>query len=190
MIRKDAHLKVGATRTLINQRTVIMKYEIVINGARCSVEFSPQSDEAARMTFSVDGRPVEADATRISPGGYSILIGGRSLEVTAEQASNGLLLRTNGCEYQIEVIDPRSWRRGRGAGIELEGRQQLVAPMPGKIVRVLVAVGEKVDAGQGLLVIEAMKMQNEIRSPKAGSVERLARESQTVKAGEILAIVT
>ena len=167
-----------------------MKFEIIINGARRSVEFSAQRDGVSRVTFSVDGRPVDADAARISPGTYSILIGGRSFEVTAEETSRGLLLRTSGSEFQADVIDPRSWRRGRGAGIELEGRQQLVAPMPGKIVRVLVAVGEKVDAGQGLLVIEAMKMQNEIRSPKAGSVERLAHEGQTVKAGEVLAIVT
>jgi biotin carboxyl carrier protein len=167
-----------------------MKFEIIINGARRSVEFSAQRDGVSRVTFSVDGRPVEADAARISPGTYSILIDGRSFEVTAEETSRGLLLRTSGSEFQAEVIDPRSWQRGRGAGIELEGRQQLVAPMPGKIVRVLVAVGEKVDAGQGLLVIEAMKMQNEIRSPKAGSVERLAHEGQTVKAGEVLAIVT
>jgi biotin carboxyl carrier protein len=99
-------------------------------------------------------------------------------------------LRTNGREFRAEVIDPRSWRRRHGAGIELEGRQQLVAPMPGKIVRVLAAAGQEVTAGQGLLVIEAMKMQNEIRSPKSGIVEKLAREGQTVNAGEVLAIVT
>ena len=123
-------------------------------------------------------------------GVYSILLGGRSLEVTTEETSSGLLVRTNGQEFQVEVIDPRSWRRGRGAGIELEGRQQLVAPMPGKIVRVLVAAGQHVDAGQGLLVIEAMKMQNEVRAPKSGTVEKLAREGQTVNAGEVLAVVT
>ena len=99
-------------------------------------------------------------------------------------------MRANGREFQVEIFDPRSWRRRRGAGIELEGRQQLVAPMPGKIVRVLVAAGEQVSAGQGLLVIEAMKMQNEIRSPKSGTVEKLAREGQTVNAGEVLAIVS
>jgi biotin carboxyl carrier protein len=90
----------------------------------------------------------------------------------------------------VEIFDPRSWRRKRGAGIDLEGRQQLIAPMPGKIVRVLVAAGQEVNVGQGLLVIEAMKMQNEIRSPKSGIVEKLAREGQTVNAGEVLAIVT
>ena len=167
-----------------------MKYEIVINGARRSVEISSPRTGSSRVTFTVDGRLVEADAIRISRGTYSILLGGRSLEVIAEESSNGLLLRSNGREFQVEILDPRSWRRGRGAGIELEGRQQLIAPMPGKIVRVLVAAGQQVNAGQGLLVIEAMKMQNEIRSPKSGTVEKLAREGQTVNAGEVLAIVT
>lgn len=167
-----------------------MKYEIVINGARRSVELIPQANGALREAFTVDGRLVEADALRISRGTYSILLGGKSFEVTAEETPDGLLLRTNGREFQVEVIDPRSWRRRRGAGIELEGRQQLVAPMPGKIVRVLVAAGQQVTTGQGLLVIEAMKMQNEIRSPKTGIVEKVAREGQTVNAGEVLAIVT
>jgi acetyl/propionyl-CoA carboxylase alpha subunit len=167
-----------------------MKYEIVINGARRSVEFTRQRNGASGVTFSIDGRLVEADAVRVSRGSYSILLGGRSLEVTIEETPTGLLLRTDGREFQVEVFDPRSWRRTRGTGIELEGRQQLIAPMPGKIVRVLVAAGQQVSAGQGLLVIEAMKMQNEIRSPKSGTVERLAREGQTVNAGEILAIVT
>ena len=166
-----------------------MKYEIIINGARRSVEFISRTKEASRVTFTIDGRLLEADAIQISRGAYSILLGGRSLEVTAEETSDGLLLRTNGREFQVELFDPRSWRRGRGAGIELEGRQQLIAPMPGKIVRVLVAAGQQVSAGQGLLVIEAMKMQNEIRSPKSGTVEKLAQEGQTVNAGEILAIV-
>jgi biotin carboxyl carrier protein len=167
-----------------------MKYEVVINGKQRSVEFSPWTKAAPRLTFSVDGRPVEADATRLSPGAYSILLGGRSLEVTTEEKSDGLLMRVNGREYQVEIIDPRSWRRGRGAGVELEGRQQLTAPMPGKIVRVLVEAGQQVSAGQGLLVIEAMKMQNEIRSPKSGAVEKLVREGQTVNAGDVLAIVS
>ncbi len=167
-----------------------MNYEIVINGARRNVEFTPQTNGASRVAFTVDGRLVDADAIRISRGAYSILLGGRSLEVTAEENSDGLLIRANGREFQVEIFDPRSWRRRRGAGIELEGRQQLVAPMPGKIVRVLVAAGEQVSAGQGLLVIEAMKMQNEIRSPKSGAVEKVAREGQTVNAGEVLAIVS
>jgi biotin carboxyl carrier protein len=167
-----------------------MKYEININGARRTVEFSPEKTESLRVAFSVDGRRVEADAIQLARGAYSVLLGGRSLEVTAEDTSGGLLVRVNGREFLVDVRDPRSWRRARGAGVELEGRQQLVAPMPGKIVRVLVEVGQQVTAGQGLLVIEAMKMQNEVRSPKSGKVEKLAREGQTVNAGEVLAVVS
>jgi biotin carboxyl carrier protein len=174
----------------MNRQNATMKYEIVINGARRSVEFTPPMNGASLATFTVDGRLEEADAIRISSGAYSVILRGRSLDVTAEETSTCLVLRTNGHEFQVQIIDPRSWQRGRGAGVELEGRQQLIAPMPGKIVRVLVAAGQQVNAGQGLLVIEAMKMQNEIRSPKSGTVEKLAREGQTVNAGEVLAIVT
>ena len=166
-----------------------MKYEIVINGKQRSVEFTSRTNEEPRVQFIVDGRLVEADAIRISRGAYSILMAGQSVEVTSEESSDGLHVCTDGREFHIKIFDPRSWRRGRGGGIELEGRQHLVAPMPGKIVRVLVAAGQQVNAGEGLLVIEAMKMQNEIRSPKSGTVEKLAREGQTVNAGEILAIV-
>src|SRR6202162_6601132 len=97
------------------RRNMTMSYEIVIDGARHSVELKPQANEASRVTITVDGRLVEADAIRISRGAYSILLGGRSLEITAEEISGGLLLHANGREYQVEIFDPRSWRRKRGA---------------------------------------------------------------------------
>jgi len=167
-----------------------MRYEIVINGARRSAQFAPPARETSPVTFALDGRDSTADAVRVSPGNYSILIGGRSLDVTVENHSGAFLVRVAGREFRVEIFDPRSWQRRLGGGIELEGRQQLIAPMPGKIVRLLVALGDHVKAGQGLLVIEAMKMQNEIRSPKSGTVEKLATEGQTVNAGEVLAIVS
>jgi biotin carboxyl carrier protein len=162
-----------------------MKFEIKINGVRRAVEF-----DRAKMEYAVDGRNIAANATVISPGVYSILLGGRSVEATVEKSGEVFLVQAAGREFQVEIRDPRSWRRDRSGIVELEGRQQIAAPMPGKIVRVMAAPGQKVAAGQGLLVIEAMKMQNEIRSPKSGTLERLAREGQTVTAGEILAIVT
>jgi biotin carboxyl carrier protein len=161
-----------------------MKYEILINGARRNVEF-----DLAKMQASIDGRKMDADIAPMSPAMYSILLEGRSFEVTVEKAGDGWLVRSAGREFHIEIVDPRSWRRGHSGGMELEGRQQIIAPMPGKIVRVLAATGQKVEVGQGLLVIEAMKMQNEVRSPKSGTVERLVQEGQTVNAGEILAVV-
>jgi biotin carboxyl carrier protein len=163
-----------------------MKLEVVINNARRIIEVER---DAGRWRISLDGEPAEADAMEIAPGVFSIVLGGKSHEVRVTATPTGALtLQTGHREFTAEVSDPRAWRGRRHGALEAEGRQQIVAPMPGKIIRVLVQAGEKVEAGQGLLVVEAMKMQNEIRSPKSGTVERLlVNEGQPVNAGEALA---
>jgi len=146
--------------------------------------------EGRRLSGTLAGRPVEADAVEVSPGIYSILRDGAAFEVRVERAAAGLTVVVGGRRLEARVADLRQWQGRRGGSVEAEGRQQIVAPMPGKVVRVLVQQGEKVDAGRGLLVVEAMKMQNEIRSPKTGTVERLlVTEGQAVNAGEVLAVV-
>jgi len=146
---------------------------------------------ASGWRVTLDGQPVDADAAEISQYALSILLNGQSHEIRITPASGGKLkLQTRMQEFTAEIIDPRSWSGRRHGHVEAEGRQQIVAPMPGKIVRLLVKAGDRVEAGQGLFVVEAMKMQNEIRSPKSGTVERiLAKEGQPVTAGEILAWV-
>jgi biotin carboxyl carrier protein len=167
-----------------------MKNDVLLNGARHSVEIALSAAEPSQLVATIDGRRVEADAAKISPGMYSILLGGRSLEVHVEALVDGMLVRTAGSEYRVDIVDLRSWRRSRSGRIDLAGRQQIAAPMAGKVVRVLVAPGQQVETGQGLLVVEAMKMQNEIRSPKTGTVERLlAREGQAVNSGEVLVVI-
>jgi biotin carboxyl carrier protein len=164
-----------------------MKLEIALNGKAHQVELAQIGE---RLRCTIDGTPLEADAVQIAPGIYSILIDGESLEVRVEPDGAGLRVATGDREWRAEIRDPRQWRRNRSGGSEAEGRQQVSAPMPGKIVRVLVRAGETVGAKQGLFVVEAMKMQNEIRSPKSGKVERLlVSEGQTVNAGEVLAII-
>jgi biotin carboxyl carrier protein len=163
-----------------------MKFDVQIAGKTRTVELQLDCD---RWQISLDGVALDADAVEISPNVFSILLNGESYEVRLAAASDGkLTLQTRHHEFVAQVIDPRAWR-GRGHGpVEAEGRQQIVAPMPGKVVRLLVKAGDKVEAGQGLLVVEAMKMQNEVRSPKTGTVERLlAKEGQAVNAGDILA---
>jgi biotin carboxyl carrier protein len=147
--------------------------------------------EAAGWRATLDGQPVAVDATEIAPNTLSILLGGQSFEFTVTPSPDGKLkLQTGTQEFSAEVIDPRIWSGRRHGHVEAQGRQQIVAPMPGKIVRLLVKEGDHVEAGQVLLVVEAMKMQNEIRSPKSGTVERvLAKEGQPVNAGEILCVV-
>ncbi len=165
-----------------------MKFEVRISGKTRIVELERNSES---WRISLDGRLVEADVVEIVPNIISILLYGHSYEVRITPSPDGTLkLQSSLQEFTAEVVDPRAWRGRRHGALEIEGRQQLVAPMPGKVVRLLVKAGDRVQAGQGLLVVEAMKMQNEIRSPKSGTVERLlVQEGQPVNAGEVLAWV-
>jgi biotin carboxyl carrier protein len=164
-----------------------MKLTVKICGRERLVEIERRG---GRSQFRLDGRIVLADAVETVPGVYSILLGGDSFEVRVETDADNIRVYVGGREYAAEICDPRQWRRTRTKISEAEGRQQILAPMPGKIVRILAKAGDAVERGQGLMVVEAMKMQNEIKSPKSGKVERLmAREGQTVNAGEALAVV-
>src|SRR5215472_13923795 len=161
-----------------------MKYEVRIGGKTRVVEFTRNSE---KLQISLDGNLLDADAVEVATNTFSILIDGESWEVRIAPAPDGkLILHTGIAEYTAEVADPRAWRGRRHGAMEAEGRQQIAAPMPGKVVRLLVNAGDIVEVGQGLLVVEAMKMQNEIRSPKGGKVEKLfVQEGQAVNAGEI-----
>lgn len=140
---------------------------------------------------SLDGQPVDADVILAAPNAVSVILNGSAFEIHIAPSLDGTYkLQTGPHEFQADVRDPRSWRGKKHGVLEAEGRQHVVAPMPGKVIRVLVNVGDVVEAGQGLLVVEAMKMQNEIRSPKKGKVERLhATEGQAVNVGDVLASV-
>jgi biotin carboxyl carrier protein len=177
-----------------------MKLEIQISVARANAPHGAGTDtpaqnievtrEGNRILVEMSGKIIEGDTVEVATGTYSVLIGGQSFEVRIEPAFGGLRVHAGAREYRIEIGDPRAWRPRRGGAREAEGRQEVVAPMPGKVVRVLAQQGDEVEAGQGLFVVEAMKMQNEIRSPKKGKLERLlVTEGQVVNAGESLAVV-
>ena len=164
-----------------------MKLQIEIAGKKRRVELTQAGE---RPVWTMDGQRLEADATAVSPGIYSILINGKSFDVRVERLDSQLRVIAGGREFSVLAQDEREWRRNRAGSVEAEGRQQVLAPMPGKIVRVLVSAGDTVRAGQGLLVVEAMKMQNEIRAPKSGTIDRVrVVEGQTVNAGEVVVIV-
>jgi biotin carboxyl carrier protein len=166
-----------------------MKTRIELGGKAREVDFV-RIDAAGGWQCAVDGREFTADAVETAPGVFSILIGGEAFEARVEPVAGALRVHTGGTEYVAAVHDPRRWRRGGGSAIESQGRQQVLAPMPGKIVRLLAKAGDAIEAGQGIVVVEAMKMQNEVKSPKTGSVERLlVAEGQTVNAGEVLATI-
>lgn len=168
-----------------------MKFEVQLTGPSGKKTRTVDLERnATGWRVMLDGQPVTADVVEVAPHTLSILLGGQSYEIHVMTSPDGKLkLQTGAHEIIAEVRDPRAWS-GRHGGVEAEGRQQILAPMPGKVVRLLVKAGDCVEAGQGLLVVEAMKMQNEIRSPKSGKVERvLAKEGQPVNAGEVLAWV-
>ena len=170
-----------------------MKFEIHLTGPSGNTLRSVELErDADRWKVSLDGQHVDADAVEIDPNTLSLLLEGQSFEVRITHSPDDVLkLQTGLQEFTAEVVDPRAWRGRRHGALEAEGRQQVIAPMPGKVIRILVQEGEIVETGQGLLVVEAMKMQNEIRSPKGGTVERLhVKEGQPVNAGEVLCIVS
>ena len=162
-----------------------MKYEVLLAGKTRVVELTRQNDA---WRISLDGNTLDANAVEVAPNIFSVLLSGDSHQIRIAPRPDGTLtLHTGLAEYHAEVSDPRSWRGRRQGAVEAEGRQQITAPMPGKVLRLLVKQGDSVEAGQGLLVVEAMKMQNEIRSPKSGKIEKLfAQEGQPVNAGEVL----
>ena len=120
----------------------------------------------------------------------SLLVDGQAYEIKREQTAADLHMWVGSERFSVELRDPRSLRsRGTAPGMP-KGPQKLMAPMPGKIVRILVAEKSEVEAGQGIVVVEAMKMQNEIKSPKKGIVQKiLVAEGDKVNAGDGLAIV-
>jgi len=162
-----------------------VKYEVLLAGRTRVVEFTQQN---GAWKIALDGKALDANAVEVAPNIFSVLLNGDSHQIRIAPRPDGTLtLHTGLAEYHAEVTDPRSWRGRRHGAVEAEGRQQITAPMPGKVVRLLVKQGDLVEAGQGLLVVEAMKMQNEIRSPKSGKIEKLfAKEGQPVNAGEVL----
>jgi biotin carboxyl carrier protein len=169
-----------------------MKFEVQLTGSSGKKVRSVELERGAdRWKITRDGQPVDADAVEITPNTLSLLLEGQSYDVRLSPSPDGVLrIQTGLQEFSAEVADPRAWRGRTHSALEAQGRQQIVAPMPGKVVRVLVKAGDKVEVGQGMLVVEAMKMQNEIRSPKGGTVVRLhVKEGQPVNAGEVLAWV-
>jgi biotin carboxyl carrier protein len=164
-----------------------MTYDIVIEGKLHRLELERQGNT---WRCKLDGKAITADAVRARPNVLSLIIEGQSYEVKREQSAQDMHIWVQGARYAAEVRDPRSLRSRRAGAETAQGPRKLTAPMPGKVVRVLVKEKDEIEQGQGLIVVEAMKMQNELKSPKKGVVQKmLAAEGANVNAGDVLAIV-
>jgi biotin carboxyl carrier protein len=164
-----------------------MIYDVTIDGKNYRLELE-RGEKSWRCRL--DGREVEMDAVLTRPDVLSVIIGGKAYEIKREKTAVDLHLWVGPVRYAAEVRDPRSLRSRKAAGADDAGPKKLIAPMPGKVVRLLVAEKDKVEAGQGIMVVEAMKMQNEIKSPKKGTVEKIVvMEGASVNPADVLAII-
>jgi biotin carboxyl carrier protein len=164
-----------------------MVYDVAIDGKRYRLEIERAE---AGWHCRLNGREIRVDAVLARRDVLSVLIGGKAYEIKREHTATDMHLWVGSVRYLAELHDPRSLRGRRGGAADDEGPRELLAPMPGKVVRVLIGEEQPVEAGQSILVVEAMKMQNEIKSPKKGVVHKIvAAEGANVNAGDVLAIV-
>jgi biotin carboxyl carrier protein len=163
-----------------------MRFDAVVLGRSVRVEVRGKD---GRFVVTIDGRPLEVDYQETGHHFASLLIDGQSYEAGIERTNGGYNVVLADDVLMVELLDAA---RGDGAAPRAAGRgpARLSAPMPGKVVRVLVQPGEEVKAGQGLVVMEAMKMENELRAPRAGQVTEVrVREQQAVETGALLVVV-
>ena len=167
-----------------------MKLQAEIDHEKHIIEISRDGE---KLTARVDDRSYLLEASEPEPNVYLFKHEGKIFEVFVSPQTNSsepFQVRVGTNELEIALTDPKRLR-GSIVGSDIaQGRAEIKTAMPGKIVRVLVAVGSKVQNGDGVIVVEAMKMQNELKSPKDGVVAGLRfTEGDTVTAGDILVVV-
>jgi acetyl/propionyl-CoA carboxylase alpha subunit len=142
--------------------------------------------DGERVWARMGTRVYELEAREIEAGSYLFFLDGRVVECHVNE--NNVLL--GGETYEVKIVDPRRLRSGQNSGGHHHGVAQIVAPMPGKVVKVQVAAGATVEKGAGVVVVEAMKMQNEMKSPRTGTVVSVnVKPGDTVNAGDELAVL-
>jgi biotin carboxyl carrier protein len=164
-----------------------MIYEVTVGEKSYRVELRRAGEG---WQCKLDGRELPLDVTSAQNGVLSLLLNGKSYEIKQEIAGPETNIVVGHERFSVALRDPRSFRSRRGAGVAEQGVKKITAPMPGKIVRVLAPEGTAVQMGQSVIVIEAMKMQNELKAPKNGVVKKInVAEGAAVDAGQALAEV-
>ncbi len=154
-----------------------------------TLDLEPLGDE--RFAVTVEGQRLEVEAQQLPGGAMTLRLGATTFTVEFEERGDETGVLVKGQVSRFDVVDERTHQlRAANATFEVEGRQTITSPMPGKVVKIFVKAGDAVKEGQGLVVVEAMKMENELKSPKAGTViEVVAQEGQTVENGAKLVVV-
>ena len=167
-----------------------MKYKGQIANSEHAISLELADGSAAA---EVDGRHYELEHRKLRAGEY-LLINGTDVYKCRVEGKHGstssFAVVIGGASYALALVDPKRLSSIRSSAGHDHGAAEIVSPMPGKIVRVLVEAGAEVEAGAGIIVVEAMKMQNEMKAPKAGVVVSINAEAgATVNAGDVLAVI-
>jgi biotin carboxyl carrier protein len=161
-------------------------FDALVEGRELRVEVKRVN---GRFAVTLGDRSMEIDFAPADRHFASLLVDGRSYEVALEPRAGGYAVHLQGERLEVQLQDASRAPRA-AAGRDGHGPAQVLAPMPGKIVRVLVEIGQSVESGQGLLVMEAMKMENELRAARAGRVSEVkVAERQAVETGALLVVL-
>jgi biotin carboxyl carrier protein len=165
-----------------------MRLVATLDGAEHQLEVEEITAHALRVKLGE--RKFDLDVHRVGPSSYSILVGNRSFDFEVVREGDDFVVTSRGGATRVTLVDAARKSRQPGARALAAGKASLKAMMPGRVVNVLVNVGDEVAAQQGLLVVEAMKMENELKAPKAGKVVEIkVKPGQTVEKGELLLVV-
>ncbi|MBM4263168.1 MAG: biotin/lipoyl-binding protein [Deltaproteobacteria bacterium] len=154
--------------------------------------YTVEIEESGKSVYrvNVDGHEFVVDGKKTGRTNYSLIVDNRSFEIEVDNSEDEYRVLVDGRVYHINLLDERRVRVGEASGAALQGRQKVSVPMPGKIIALLVAEGDAVEKGQGLVIVEAMKMENEVHSPIAGEVKEIkVKPGDTVEGGAVLVIV-
>lgn len=167
----------------------LLNFDIELDGRKHRLSIQPGAMTDG-YSILLDGQPCSADAHLLQPNILSLLIAGRSYRILFDARPGGKAIVLGERRISYRINDPRSLRSRTNVDTSDTGARPIVASMPGRIVRILVKAGEPVEAQQGLIVVEAMKMQNELKAPRSGNVTRIVVEvGATVQAGDVLLII-
>jgi biotin carboxyl carrier protein len=166
-----------------------LKLKVELDGEELSLDLKIENGATEYVLSGASSASGQASVFATMPGVYSVLLGARSITVAIAPRGNELEVWAGGRRHTVSLSDPRD-RAGKGRHVSASGPVEIRAQMPGKVIKLLVDQGSKVEAGQGVIIVEAMKMQNEMKSPKDGRVGRIhAAEGSTVAAGEALMVI-
>ena len=164
-----------------------MKLKAIINDQEHDLTVNT---DGGRVQAEIDGRVYDIELREPEPGSYLFIRDAEVHECRVNKAPEGFGVTLHGRNYAVAIVDPKRLRSGPDAHGHHHGHAEITAPMPGKVVKVQIEVGATVEKGSGVVVVEAMKMQNEMKSPRAGVVVSInVKPGDTVNAGDVLAVV-